>query len=158
MTLPTPTVRDAAVSGELPLFFFESADTLARFNVWIIPVAGGGVVGLLSLDVWGWRGLAVCLLLCAIAICGLRASITVSHNETVIRKKWFWFSYRTYRAPGISDVWFGGDCRCEEGAHGVVVELAGKEVHIGTAANMRKLLESLLPFVVRSQASIVHNP
>jgi hypothetical protein len=127
------------------LYSFESADSLARFGVWIAPVAGGGIVGLLSFWYGGWWG-ALALVSIAIAlIVGLRASITVSDSEAVIVKKWFFVPYRTYRAPEIDDVWFGGDWGLEEGAMGVVVKLAGREVHIGTSKNMRELHDALWP-------------
>ncbi len=132
-------------SPQARLYTFESADSLAQFGVWIVPVGGGGIVGLLTFWYGGWWGAFALAAIGLALIVGLRASITVTDTEAVIVKKWYFVPYRTYRAAVIDDVWFGGDWGLEEGAMGVVVKLAGREVHIGTSKNMHQLHDALWP-------------
>jgi hypothetical protein len=134
-------------------YTFESSDSLAQFTIWIIPVGGGGVVGMLFFAVGGWTSLFAGLIVGAVLIIGLRASISVTDTEAVIVKKWFFIPYRTYRAAEIEDVWFGGDWGFEEGAMGLVVKLAGKEIHVGTGKNMHELHDALWPLCAEYKAA-----
>lgn len=127
------------------LFAFESGDSLAQFNVWIVPVAGGGVVAGLLFQYGEWPAVLACFLACSALVLGLRASIDVTMSEVIIVRRWFFLSCKTHRAAEIEDVWFGGDYGLEEGAIGVAVQLAGKEVHIGTRKNKRQLHDALWP-------------
>lgn len=129
----------------MTLLSFESSDSLAQFTVWIVPVAGGGLVSLLTFDFAGWLGVLACILIVVALVVGLRSSISVTDTEVVLVKKWFFVPYRTYRAPFIDDVWFGGDYGLEDGAMGVVVKLGVNEVHIGTSKNMCQLHAALWP-------------
>jgi hypothetical protein len=126
-----------------PLFEFESADSLAQFFVFMTPLVGGGVVAVLSLDLGGWRGLVLVVLACFAVLAGLRSKVVVYSHSVNIQRKWFFLPYRTYIAPCIDDVFYGGDWGLEEGAIGVVVRMGGQEVHLGTAKNMRFLHDAL---------------
>lgn len=127
------------------LYSSESSDSLAQFIVWIFPMVAGGIGGYLFFAVGVWAGVLAGLVFGAALIAGLRASVTVTGSEAVIVKKCFFIPYRTYRAPEINDVWFGGDWGLEEGAMGVVVKLGHEEIHIGTSKNMRALYDALWP-------------
>ena len=126
-----------------PLFEFESGDSLARFSVWMVPVAGGGAASAIAWNLGGIRVLAAMAVVCILLVLGLRSSISVRSEQVTVTRKWFFIPYKTYRAPSIEDVSYGGDYGLEEGAVGVVVRMGGKEVHLGTAKNMRFLYEAL---------------
>jgi hypothetical protein len=99
----------------------------------------------------GWKGtLAVMALFSAIAI-GLRSSIVVTEGCTVITRRWFFIPYWRRSAPGIDDVWFGGDWGDEDGAMGVVVEMRGKEIHLGSSKTMRQLHAALFPLSAKGK-------
>jgi hypothetical protein len=129
--------------SELPLFQFESADSLAQFSIWMIPAAGGGIVSTIAWNWGGWNLVAVLVLVCLPLILGLRSSITVNADQVKVVRKWFFVPYRSYTAPCIEDVSFGGDWGLDEGAMGVVIRLKGQEIHLGTSKNMHYLYESL---------------
>lgn len=130
-------------SASPPLFQFESADALARVLVLFTPLVGGGVVAVLALDFGGWRAIAGVAFACLIVASGLRSKISVSSDQVIIQRKWFFIPYRTYEAGAIEDVSYGGDWGMEEGAVGVVVSMGGREVHLGTPKTMRYLHEAL---------------
>jgi hypothetical protein len=138
-----------AGAPRVPLYAFESRDALARFSGWIPSLVAGGIGGFLAgrlLSVAGaWAGMGLGMLVGAVLVAGLKASITVTADDVVIVKKCFFVPYKTYRAREIDDVWFGGDWGLEEGAIGVVVQLGTEEVHIGTGRNMRELHDALWP-------------
>ena len=125
-----------------PLFEFESADSLAQFSVWMIPLAGGGIVGMLW-EWFGWKSLTALVSLSLVLIVGLRSSIMVFENQVRVVRKWFFVPYKIYTSPCIEDVSFGGDWGLEEGARGVVVRMNGKDVHLGSSKNMHYLYQSL---------------
>lgn len=129
--------------GPQPLFEFESADALAQFLVWMTPLVGGGVIAAISLDLAGWRALAVIAMVCLAIALGLRSRISVYSGRVVVQRTWFFLSYRTYEAAAIDDVSYGGDWGLEEGAIGVVVSMGGREIHLGTSKNMRFLHDEL---------------
>ncbi|MBL0727099.1 hypothetical protein [Piscinibacter sp. HJYY11] len=137
-------------------YAFESSDSLAQFTGWLLH---GHLLlfALVPFSIWGWASVPAWLLLGALHIAGLRASITVTDAEVVIMKKWFFIPYSRHRAPVIADVWYGGDWGLEEGAICLVVKLGDKEVTIGTSKNMRDLYVDLLPYTaprfVRGEAT-----
>ena len=107
------------------------------------PLVGGGVIAVLALDLGGWRALAVIALACLAVVLGLRSRISVYSGRVVVQRTWFSVPYRTYEAPTLDDVSYGGDWGLEEGAMGVVVSMGGREVHLGTSKNMRFLHDEL---------------
>lgn len=129
--------------SELPLFSFESSDSLAQFMVWIVPVAGGGIVGLIAFQLGHFKAVAALAIACLLLIVGLRSSIVVYPKQVRVVRKWFFIPYKTYTAEHIEDISYGGDWGLEDGAFGVVVKMGGKEVHIGTSKNMRFLHDAL---------------
>lgn len=135
-----------------PPYSFESSDSLARWGAWLNHIFFTGMFTLLSFPLTGWLFVCTVLLLCTLHVAGLRASITVTDAEVVIRKKWFFIPYKTHRAPEITGVWYGGDWGLEDDAIGVVVELGGEEVHIGTRLNMGELHAALSPYASSNRA------
>jgi hypothetical protein len=127
------------------LYAFESQDSMAQFSVGIASLPGVLLVFFFFTVSADWTALLVSVLIAAIFMLGLRASIVVTDTEVVIVKKWLFVRYKTYRAPTIDDVWFGGDWGLEEGAIGVVVKLGQNEIHVGTRSNMRKIHDALWP-------------
>lgn len=125
------------------LFEFESADSLAQFYLWMIPLAGGGIVGMLIWEWLSWKSLTAVVSLCLFLIVGLRSSILVFEDEVRVVRKWFFVPYKTYTSPCIEDVSFGGDWGLEEGAIGVVIRMNGEDVHLGSSENMHYLYQSL---------------
>jgi|GEM_PF-2481291 len=132
-----------------PLYAFESRDALAQSGGWILPLVaaciGGFLVGRFLSVAGGWVVMGLGMLAGAVLVAGLKASITVTADDVVIVKRCFFVPYTTWRAREIDDVWFGGDWGLEEGAIGVVVQLGGEEVHLGTGRNMRELHDALWP-------------
>ena len=137
-----------------PLYHFESSDSLARFSAWILPLCGGGIITIMLWTFGGVIAIIGAAIAVVLAVIGLRASISVRNSEVIIEKKWFFILYRKYVAPEIEDVWFGGDWGLEDGAMGVVVQLANQEVHIGTSKNMKELYDALLPFSAEYKSRI----
>lgn len=130
-------------SPAAPTFQFESSDSLAQFSVWLFPFAGGGVLSIFLWQFGGWTALAGVMAACLFLIVGLRSSISVYPDRVKITRKWFFLPYRTYTASSIDAVSFGGDYGLEEGAICVVVEMAGREIALGTSKNMRYIYDSL---------------
>ena len=124
-------------------FEFESADSLAQFSVWILPIAGGGILIELAREFLGWWAVLLVIAICASLVAGLRSSIAVCPGQVTVVRKWFFIPYKKYSAEFIEDISFGGDYGLEEGAMCVVVRMGGKEVHIGNSKNMHFLHETL---------------
>src|SRR4051812_31239622 len=118
-----------------PLFEFESSDSLAQFMVWIVPVAGGGAVSAVAWNLGGFKAVFAIVVACVVLVLGLRSAISVYPGQVRVVRKWFFLPYKTYSAPSIEDISFGGDYGLEEGAIGVVVRMGGKDVHLGTSKN-----------------------
>jgi hypothetical protein len=135
-----------SATEESPLFEHESSDSVAQFTVWIVPVWGAGLFGIWTWDFGGASAVIFIAVVCLVLALGLRSSISVFPEQVKIVRKWFFLPYRIHRAPGIEDVWFGGDYGLAEGAVGIVVSMGGEEVHIGTSKNMHFLYEALSPF------------
>jgi hypothetical protein len=132
-------------------YAFESSDSLAQFTAWLLHVHITGFGAFLLFDLGGWSGVLAALLLGAFHIAGLRASIRVTDAGVVIVKKWLFIPYKSYRAPEITGVWYGGDWGLEEGAACVVVKLGEEEVCIGTSKNMGELHDALSPWAVSNR-------
>ena len=127
-------------------FAFSAQDSLAQFMVWLL-VLGAGTLPLPLIAWWfGGTAAAIASILTALAVLiGLRTSIVVTPSQVVITRRWFFIPYWRYTGPAIEDAWFGGDWGEAEGASGVVVQLNGKEIHIGSRKTMHHLHASLLP-------------
>jgi hypothetical protein len=128
------------------VFEFESSDSLAQFAVLLSLLYGGVIFAFFRFGWVGWKGLAVFVAVCFILIAGVRSSIAVQRDRVVIKRKWFFIPYRTYSAPYIEYVCFGGDYGFDEGAAGVVVTMGGRDFHLGNSKNMRFLHDALYVF------------
>lgn len=142
-----------------PLFKFESSDALARFMTWMAPIMAIPVVLpiLAEFGVLTWRtvlvGCAVLVFLLAVVAIGLRSQIVVYSDRVLVQRKWFAIPYQKVEGSRIDHVVYGGDWGDEYGAVGVVVDLDGKDVHIGNSKNMHFLHEALNS-LVSSQKSV----
>ena len=143
---------------ETATFTFSGQDSLLQFIMWLLVfLAGGLLVPLLMWLFGGKLAAAVSIAVALMIIFGLRASIVVTPSQVIITRKWIFIPYRRYTGPVIEDVWFGGDWGEPEGASGVVVQVNGKEIHIGSRKTMHYLHKSLYPLrkgriVVQPQA------
>jgi hypothetical protein len=126
---------------------FSGPDSLARFVIGFVGWLGGGTFPppLIAWWIWGWPGALAWSAGILLVVAGLRASIVFTPAETVVTRRWFLVPYWRHRAAQIDDVWFGGDWGLDDGAMGVVVLLAGKEVHLGSASTMHGLYAALYP-------------
>jgi hypothetical protein len=143
------------MAGVVPVFEFESSDSLAQFSIWILPAAGGGAVSVIAWAAGGWWMVAGVFALCAVLVAGLRSSISVGPGRVTITRKWFRIPYRRFTAAAIENVFFGGDYGLEEGAMGVVVRIEGRDIHLGTSRNMHFLYDALQVYVRKRAAPAV---
>lgn len=81
--------------SRVPLFEFESADSLAQFTMLMIPLVSGGIVALLSSQWLSWKALGIAALLFLLLVAGLRVSIAVCADRVRIVRKWLFVPYRT---------------------------------------------------------------
>lgn len=123
-----------------PDFEFDGPDALNR-------VVGGFVVGivagqaiLLGVPAAWWVPLAG---IGAIAVAGLRAGVSVTHDRIVVTKSCWRWVYARYAATHVRDVTYGGDWGLTEGSLGVVVDLGDVEVHVGSPGTQAALYEAL---------------
>ena len=77
---------------------------------------------------------------------GFRGKIIAKTQSIHITKKWFFIPYKTYRGKELEDVYFSGDWGLEEGACSVMVDMNGKEIHLGSKKTMNELYDALIPF------------
>jgi hypothetical protein len=125
------------------LFQHTGSDSLVRFFVflWIAGPALFFVPGVvLSNSAWCLAGACILVMIAA----GLRSTIIVSSRKVSIVRKWFFVPYWSIAAQRITDVSYDGERGLEEGAGGVVVQLDGRDVCIGSGKNMTYLHDSLL--------------
>ena len=125
-------------------FFWSGQDSLSQFVVWVVVLGGGSAsLSFIAWSVGGKLAALVCLAVACLFVVGLRTSISISPLGVEVKKHWFFVIYRRYRGPRIEDVSFGGDWGEPEGASGVVVNVGGKEVHIGSRRTMHYLHKTL---------------
>lgn len=142
-----------------PLFEFESSDALARFMTWVAPIMAIPVVLpiLSEFGVLTWRvALIGCVVLTSLVLviaAGLRSRIVIYSDRVFVQRKWFSISYQTVEGSRIDHVVYGGDWGDDYGAVGVVVDLDGKDVHIGNSKNMH-FLHDALNSLLRGQAEV----
>jgi hypothetical protein len=135
---------DGAGAGAGETIAFSGPDAGARLQAGILFLGAGALpLPVLIYPLAGWYGVAVSAVFAVLVVAGLRAEILVSPGEVVITRRWLFVPYRRHRAPGIDDVWYGGDWGEPEGALGVVVRLGRKEVHLGSPGTMHALYRAL---------------
>lgn len=130
------------------LFRYSGRDALPQFAVFFF-VFGAGALPLPFMIYHGWGVYAVAVFLAAAAFVavGLRFTIVVSAEGVRITRSWIGIPYWSHWGHAINDVYFGGDWGEAEGASGIVLDLDGREVHVGSGRSMGELHSALQPFV-----------
>lgn len=131
-------------------FRFSGRDSLPRFGVLLLLFGAGCLpIPLIVYDSFGMHSVVALLSVAILVAIGLRFSIVVSADGVLITRTWFGVPYWFHRGRAINDVFFGGDWGNAGGACGVVLEMDGREIHIGSSGSMHDLHAALLPFVSR---------
>ena len=126
-------------------FKFSGRDSMAQFMAWMVILQSP----ILCLPLAAWRdggllGVAASIVAMLAIIGGLRASIVIEPSRVVIVRKCFFIPYWRHTGRAIKGVWFSGDWGDPEGALGVVVDLDGRQIHIGSGKTMHYLYSALL--------------
>jgi hypothetical protein len=138
--------------NEQAIFKFSGADAIAGLWVWAVLIATLSLPIPIYLFKWGgWEIFAVIGLISGLVLSGLRCSVIVTASAVKITKRWFFIPYRTYTAPEIEGVWFGGDWGEPHGAEGVVIKLGQREIHVGSRKSMHRLYAGLSLLETRRQ-------
>ncbi len=137
------------------LFKFTGADAEARLPVFLligaviafalIIVFSGLITFSLASAIGVLKFLLIVIGILFVGALGFRNRVVVTEQSALIEKKWFFIPYRRFTAALIEDVWFVGDWGLPDGAIGVVVEMAGKEIPIGSRKTMHGLYGALYP-------------
>jgi hypothetical protein len=125
-------------------FKFSGRDSMAQFMAFVIIVHPAGWI---PHNVWylgGATAFGIFALAVVVIIAGLRASIVIRPSRVVIVRKCFFIPYWRHSGRTIENVQFSGDWGDPEGALGVVVNLDGREIHIGSGKTMHHLYSALL--------------
>ncbi len=133
-----------------PGFRFSGRDSLPRFAVFVLLFLAG--IPFMVYDGFGIRSVVALFSVAILVVIGLRFSIVVSADGVLITRTWFGVPYWFHRGRVINDVFFGGDWGDAEGACGVVLQMDGREIHIGSSGSMHDLHAALLPYVTRDSA------
>lgn len=123
------------------LFSHTARDGVAMFYILFIVFFPGGVMlgpPFISVDafIFATVGFIVVAL-------GLDCKIVVGPTEVRFMRRIFWIPYYVVRGKEITSVVYDSDWDDEETASGVVVTLAGKEVHIGAGKRKNELYMNL---------------
>ena len=137
-----------------PVFRLSGRDTLPQFAVFFF-VFGGGCLPFPFMIYHGFGVLAVVIFFVAamgVAV-GLRFSIVASAKRVRITRSWLGIPYWRHTGRVINDVFYDGIWGDAEVSSGVVLDLDGREVHVGSGSSMHELHAGLQPFVAQGGES-----
>ena len=124
-------------SIDVPLFSFKARDGVAMFWIFFIGFVPGGVTlgpPFMSLDAFLiWSAVYAALAL------GLDCTINVSPHRVRFMRRIYWIPYYVRSGRMITSVFYDSDWDEEDTASGVVVEIDGREVHIGAGKRKSEL-------------------
>jgi len=126
-----------AKQSDVTLFSFKARDGVAMFWIFfIVFIPGGTTLGppFMSVDAF-----LICAAVYAVLACGLDCKITVTADGVRFVRRLYWIPFYVRSGRAITSVSYDGDWDEDESASGVVVEIDGKEIHIGAGKRKTEL-------------------
>jgi len=128
-------------STEEKLFSFTARDGVAMFWIFfIVFIPSGATLGppFMSVDAF-----MICAAVYAVLAFGLDCKITVTSDGVRFARRLYRIPFYVRNGQAITAVSYDSDWDDEESASGVVVEIDGKEVHIGAGKRKTELYSGL---------------
>jgi len=123
------------------LFSFKARDGVAMFWIlFIVFIPGGATFGPPFMSV---EAFLICTTVYAALAFGLDCKITVTPEEVQFVRRLYWIPFYVRSGRMITSVSYDSDWDEEESASGVVVEIDGREIHIGAGKRKTELYVGL---------------
>ncbi|WP_161076140.1 hypothetical protein [Duganella sp. CY15W] len=127
--------------SDATLFSFKARDGVAMFWIFfIVFIPGGATLGppFMSVDAF-----LICTAAYAVLAYGLDCKITVTSDRVRFVRRLYWIPFYARSGRVITSISYDSDWDDEESASGVVVEIDGRETHIGAGKRKAELYMGL---------------
>ena len=126
-----------AEQSDVTLFSFKARDGVAMFWIFfLVFIPGGATLGPPFMNV---DAFLICSTVYVVLAFGLDCKITVTSDGVRFVRRLYWMPFYARSGRAITSVSYDSDWDEEESASGVVVEIDGREIHIGVGKRKTEL-------------------